>query len=152
MFDIVENAFSYERNLIVYSFLQDISKRKGSSLQLYALHILRFYLVGQTCINALRARKENVEKKWPYPKFARVLIFPPSEILNQHLNPPNKKVYTGFYSRAMIKFLEVVFKSFRRILSFSSCITKMHSMFPFYVNRTSVYHVSMTSSLYLALL
>ena len=34
MFDIVDSAFSYERELIVCSFLQDFSKGKGSSLQL----------------------------------------------------------------------------------------------------------------------
>ena len=34
MFDIVDTVFSYERELIVCSFLQDISKEKGSSLQL----------------------------------------------------------------------------------------------------------------------
>ena len=34
MFDIVDTAFSYERELIVCSFLQDFSKGKGSSLQL----------------------------------------------------------------------------------------------------------------------
>ena len=35
MFDIVDTAFSYERKLIVCSFLQDFSKGKGSSLQLF---------------------------------------------------------------------------------------------------------------------
>ena len=34
MFDNVDTAFSYERALIVRSFLQDFSKWKGSSLQL----------------------------------------------------------------------------------------------------------------------
>ena len=34
MFDIVDTAFSYERELITCSFLQDFSKGKGSSLQL----------------------------------------------------------------------------------------------------------------------
>ena len=34
MFDIVDTAFSYEMGLIVSSFLQDFSERKGSSLQL----------------------------------------------------------------------------------------------------------------------
>ena len=34
MFDIVDAAFSYERELIVCSFLQDFSKEKGGSLQL----------------------------------------------------------------------------------------------------------------------
>ena len=34
MFDIENAALSYERELIVCSFLQDFSKGKGSSLQL----------------------------------------------------------------------------------------------------------------------
>ena len=34
MFDIVDTALSYERELIVCSFLQDFSKGKGSSMQL----------------------------------------------------------------------------------------------------------------------
>ena len=34
MFDIVDTAFCYERGLIVCSFLHDLSKGKGSTLQL----------------------------------------------------------------------------------------------------------------------
>ena len=34
MFDIVDTAFSYEKELIVYSFLQDFPKGKGSSFSL----------------------------------------------------------------------------------------------------------------------
>ena len=34
MFDIVDAAFSYKRELIVCSFVQDFSKGKGSSLPL----------------------------------------------------------------------------------------------------------------------
>ena len=34
MFDVVDTTFSYERELIFCSFLQDFSKGKGSSLQL----------------------------------------------------------------------------------------------------------------------
>ena len=34
MFDIVDTAFSYERELIVCAYLPDFSKGKGSSLQL----------------------------------------------------------------------------------------------------------------------
>ena len=34
MFDIVDTVFSYERELIVCSFVQDFSKGKGISLQL----------------------------------------------------------------------------------------------------------------------
>ena len=34
IFDIVDTAFSYERELLFCSFLQDFSKGKGSSLQL----------------------------------------------------------------------------------------------------------------------
>ena len=46
MFDIVDTAFSYERELIVCSFLQDFSKGKGSTLQLiYNAHTV-FLLCG----------------------------------------------------------------------------------------------------------
>ena len=34
MFDVVDTAFNYERELIFCLFLQDFSKGKGSSLQL----------------------------------------------------------------------------------------------------------------------
>ena len=48
MFDIVDTAFSYEREVIVCSFPQDFSKVNGSSLQLICnMHILHFYFVGQ---------------------------------------------------------------------------------------------------------
>ena len=46
IFDKVHTAFSYKRELIVYSCLQDFSKGKGSSLQLiYNAHIA-FLLCG----------------------------------------------------------------------------------------------------------
>ena len=45
--DIVDTGFSYERELIVCSFLQDFSKRKGSSSTYSAMHILRFCFVQQ---------------------------------------------------------------------------------------------------------
>ena len=47
MFDIiVDTAFSYERELIVCSFLQDFSKGKGSSLQLICNAHTAFLLCG----------------------------------------------------------------------------------------------------------
>ena len=47
MFDIVDIAFSYEREVIVCSFLHDFSNGKGSSLQSsYNAHT-GFYFVGQ---------------------------------------------------------------------------------------------------------
>ena len=45
MFDIVDTAFSYERELIVCSFLQDFSKGKESSLQLICKPPTAFYFV-----------------------------------------------------------------------------------------------------------
>ena len=46
MFDIVDAAFSYERELIVCSFLQDVSMGKGSSLQLICNAHTAFLLSG----------------------------------------------------------------------------------------------------------
>ena len=46
MFDIVDTAFSYERELIVCSFLQDFSKGKGSSLRLICNAHTAFLLGG----------------------------------------------------------------------------------------------------------
>ena len=44
MFDRVYTAFSYKRELIVYSFLQDLYKGKGSSLQLTCnAHVFIFW-------------------------------------------------------------------------------------------------------------
>ena len=51
MFDIVDVVFSYERELIV-SFLQDFSKRKGSSLQLICNAHTTFLLCGEDLIHA----------------------------------------------------------------------------------------------------
>ena len=52
VFDIVDTAFSSERELIVCSFLQDFSMEKGSSLQLICkMNILRFYFVWHICLN-----------------------------------------------------------------------------------------------------
>ena len=44
MFDIVDTAFIYERELIACSFLQDFSKGKGSSLQLISFAHTAFLL------------------------------------------------------------------------------------------------------------
>ena len=46
IFDIIVTAFSYERYLIVYSFLQDFPKGKGSSLQLICNAQTAFLLRG----------------------------------------------------------------------------------------------------------
>ena len=46
MFDIVDTALSYERELVVCSFLQDFSKGKGSSLQLIYNAHTAFLLCG----------------------------------------------------------------------------------------------------------
>ena len=47
-FDIVDTAFSCERELMVCSFLQDFSKGKGSSLRLICnANTAFFYFVGQ---------------------------------------------------------------------------------------------------------
>jgi len=46
MLDIVDTAFSYERNLIVCSFLQDFSKEKESNLQLICNAHTVFLLCG----------------------------------------------------------------------------------------------------------
>ena len=46
MLDIADTAFSYERELID-RLLISVSKGKGSSLQLIAMHILHFLLCGQ---------------------------------------------------------------------------------------------------------
>ena len=46
MFDIVDTTFSYERELIVYSFLQDFSTGKGSSLKLNCNAHTAFLLCG----------------------------------------------------------------------------------------------------------
>ena len=46
MFDIVDTAFNYERELIIYTFLQDFSKGKGSTLQLIYNEHTAFLLCG----------------------------------------------------------------------------------------------------------
>ena len=46
MFDIVDTALSYERELTVCSFLQDFSKGKGNSLQLICNAHTAFLLCG----------------------------------------------------------------------------------------------------------
>ena len=46
MFDKVDTALSYETELIVYSFLQDFSKEKGSNLQLSCNAHTAFLLCG----------------------------------------------------------------------------------------------------------
>ena len=46
MFDIVDTAISYERELVVCSFLHDFSKGKGSSLQLIFYAHTAFLLRG----------------------------------------------------------------------------------------------------------
>ena len=51
MFDMTDTAFSYEREFIVCSFLQDFSEGIGSSLQL--MHMLHFYFVGQRHVDGL---------------------------------------------------------------------------------------------------
>ena len=54
MFDIVNTSFSYETQLIVYSFLQDLSKGKRSSLQLIYNAHTAFLLSGACRINQLQ--------------------------------------------------------------------------------------------------
>ena len=46
MFDIVDTAFSYKRELIVFLFLQEFSKEKGSSLQSICYVHTTFLLCG----------------------------------------------------------------------------------------------------------
>ena len=54
MFDIiVDTAFCYKRELIVCSFLQGLSKGKGSTLQLTCNAHTMFWFVGQKCGYAL---------------------------------------------------------------------------------------------------
>ena len=50
MFDIVDTAFSNQRELIIWSFLQGFSKIKKVACNLSAMHILRFYFVGKICL------------------------------------------------------------------------------------------------------
>ena len=57
MFDIVDTAFSYERELIVCSFLQDFSKGKGSSPQLICNAHTVFLLCGAELSQVLSALK-----------------------------------------------------------------------------------------------
>ena len=60
MFDIVDTAFSYERELIVCLFLQDFSKEKGSSLQLICNAHTAFLLCeADLGINQLADNHEN---------------------------------------------------------------------------------------------
>ena len=47
MFDMVDTAFSYEKEWIICSFLQEFSNGKGSSCNSSATHILHYYFVGQ---------------------------------------------------------------------------------------------------------
>ena len=46
MFDIVDTVFSYKREFIICLFLQDFSKGKGSSLQLFCNAHTAFLLCG----------------------------------------------------------------------------------------------------------
>ena len=46
MFDVVDTAFSYERKLIVRSFLQDFCKGKGSGLEIICNAHIAFLLGG----------------------------------------------------------------------------------------------------------
>ena len=54
MFGTVDTVFSYERELIVCSFLQDFSKGKESNLQLTAMYILHFYFEGRITVPSKR--------------------------------------------------------------------------------------------------
>ena len=54
MFDIIDAAFSYERELIVCSFLQDFPREKEVACKWSAMHILRFYFAGQIKPQVLR--------------------------------------------------------------------------------------------------
>ena len=57
MFDMVYTAFSYEREMIVCSFLQDFSRGKGSSLQSMSNAHTTFLLCGAD--NALYSNISN---------------------------------------------------------------------------------------------
>ena len=57
MFDKVDTAFSYERGLIVCSFLEDFSKGKGGSLQLIYNAHTTFILCGAGIV---KGRKESI--------------------------------------------------------------------------------------------
>ena len=70
MSDIVDTAFSYDRKLIVCSFLQDISMGKGSSLQLIFNTLTAFLLCGaelQGCIKrflySLNVKEQKIRVK-----------------------------------------------------------------------------------------
>ena len=60
MFDIVDTPFSYERELIVCSFLQDFSKGKGSSLQLIYNAHTAFLLCGADIVTCLKDIVETI--------------------------------------------------------------------------------------------
>ena len=51
MFDLVDTLYSYERVLIICSFLQDISKGKRSSLQLICNAHTAFTLYGRPALS-----------------------------------------------------------------------------------------------------
>ena len=61
MFDIVDTALSYERELIVCSFLQGFSRGKGSSLQLICNAHTAFFInfVGQNSRDVHRVKCTN---------------------------------------------------------------------------------------------
>ena len=56
MFDIVDTAFNYGKELIVCSFLQDFSEEKGSSLQ--------FLLCGVEYPKRVSARSDQLNKHY----------------------------------------------------------------------------------------
>ena len=65
MFDIVDTLFSYERDLIVSSFLQDFSRGKGSSLQLICnVHTAFLLFEADICCLFLHPRSAWVWIVW----------------------------------------------------------------------------------------
>ena len=62
MFYIADTAFTYEREMIVCSFLQDFSVRKEVACNYAAMQILRFYFVGQKCSVIFKKLKEIRQK------------------------------------------------------------------------------------------
>ena len=73
MFDIVNTPFSYGRELIICSSLQEFSKTKESTLHV----ILHFYLVGQTCAFWIHSDVQFVTYTWcrPHKCWKSVIIY-----------------------------------------------------------------------------
>ena len=73
MFDMVDTAFSYEREMIVSSFLLDFSKRKGSSLQLICNAHTEFLLWGSE-IDMIGSKLYVEEMNMKFIKFMRTKL------------------------------------------------------------------------------